>query len=70
MHAICVTVKGERVTCSNTGPSRIRGKEQQDGVYTYDKITNKMSWLFFVKTLQSLCDTERKIVISLNLKTL
>ena len=30
----------------------------------YDKITVKMSWLFFVKTLQSLCDTELKIVNS------
>jgi len=36
----------------------------------YDKITVKVSRLFFVKTLQSLCDTERKIVNSLNLKTL
>jgi len=34
MHAICVTVKGERVTCSNTGPSRICQKEQRGGVYT------------------------------------
>jgi hypothetical protein len=24
----------------------------------YDKITFKMSWLFFAKTLESLCDTE------------
>jgi len=24
----------------------------------HDKITLKMSWLFFVKTLESLCDTE------------
>jgi len=30
----------------------------------YDKITVKMSWLFLVKTLQSMCDTERKIVNS------
>jgi len=24
----------------------------------HDKITLKMSWLFFVKTLESLCETE------------
>ena len=24
----------------------------------YEKITVKMSWLFFAKTLESLCDTE------------
>ena len=31
----------------------------------YDKSTVKMSWLFFVKTLQSPCDTELKILNSL-----
>ena len=36
----------------------------------YDKIALKVSWLFFVKSLQALCDTEQKIVNSLNLKTL
>jgi len=25
----------------------------------YDKITIKMSWLFFAKALESLCDTEK-----------
>jgi len=31
----------------------------------YDNITVKTSWLFFAKTLQSLCDTVLEIVNSL-----
>jgi len=30
-------VEGKRVTCSNTGQTRIRRKEQQGGIYTVGK---------------------------------
>jgi len=65
MHAICVTVKGERVTCSSTGHQGFVERSNRVEFIQCDKITVKMSWLFSVKHLQSLCDTELKIVNSL-----
>ena len=62
MDAICVTVKGNVLHAVTQGDQGFVKRSSGVEFIQYDNITVKMSWLFFVKTLQSLCDTELKTV--------
>jgi len=50
-------MEGKRVTRGNTERSGFVERNNRAEFIQNDKITVKMSWLFFAKTLESLCDT-------------
>jgi hypothetical protein len=51
-------VKGEHVACSNMAIEGLVETSNRVELIEYNKITVKMSWLFFAQTLEPLCDTE------------
>jgi hypothetical protein len=57
-------VKGNVLRAVTQGDQGFVERSNRVEFIEYDKITVEMSWLLFVKTSQSLCDTVLKIVNS------